>query len=241
MSDYLLDATFVSASPEKPWRLQARVSWILMAVVGLIAILPFFGFAAWLIAGPMMLTSFIMIVMVFSKGGVRHGLALLACQLVVMPVVIFLGPFVSSALGLTGAVGAAAATAATVDALNSPRPPQRSAPADESPAPRAVPIGPVEPLPGSPPMQLPTELVELKNKIQTHQPLLFGLKKAGAAKEAISGYLVTDERADLTARKAVQQENVWREQVFKRIAALTNQQPEAVAAEFARLATSVSP
>jgi uncharacterized protein YdbL (DUF1318 family) len=81
----------------------------------------------------------------------------------------------------------------------------------------------------------------LKDKIQTQQPLLFSLKKAGTAKEATTGYLVSDERADLTVRKAVQQENVWREQVFKQIAALTNQPLEAVAAEFARLASGVSP
>ncbi len=235
MSDNLLDATFVSESPEKPWRLQARVSWILMAVVGVIAILPFFGFAAWLIAGPMMLTSFIMIVMVFSKGGVRHGLALLACQLLVMPVLIFFGPFVSSFLGLTGIFGAAAGTAATVDALSSQRQVQVDGRRNEAAPP--VTTAPAAPLP----MRLPAELVALKEKIQMQQPLLFRLKKAGTAKEDTSGRLVSDERADLAARKAVQQENVWREQVFKQIAELTHQTPEAVAAEFARLAVGVSP
>jgi uncharacterized protein YdbL (DUF1318 family) len=234
-----LDATFVSESPDKPWRLQARVSWILMSVVGVIAILPFFGFAVWLIAGPMMLTSFIMIVMVFSKGGVRHGLALLACQLVVMPVVIIFGPVVSSLLGLTGAAGAVAATAATVDAVSS-----QSLPEDDRSSSDIMPLSApamADMLPVSMPMQLPAELVQLKDIIQTHQPLLFSLKKAGTAKETTNGYMVSDERADLAARKAVQQENVWREQVFKQIAALTNQPPEAVAAEFARLAAGVSP
>lgn len=224
MSENPLDASFVSESLDKPWRLQARVSWILMSVVGVIAILPFFGFAAWLIAGPMMLTSFIMIVMVFSKGGVRHGLALLACQLVVMPIVIIIGPVVSSLLGLTGAAGA-------VVAVNSPSVPHEEAGNNAK----------ADSFPVSLPMQLPRELVELKDRIQTQQPLLFSLKKTGAAKEATTGYLVSDERADLASRKVVQQENVWREQVFKQIASLTNQPPEAVAAEFARLAAGVSP
>lgn len=235
MSDDLLDASFVSETPEKPWRLQARVSWILMAVVGVVAILPFFGFAAWLIAGPMMLTSFIMIVLVFSKGGVRHGLALLACQVLVMPVLIFFGPFVASFLGLTGAVGAVAATAATVDAVSSPS----MAQGDGGMTALIPPAE--EPLAAGLPVRLPVELVALKEKIQTQQPLLFSLKKAGTAIEAATGYLVSNERADIAQRKAVQQENVWREQVFKQIAELTHQTPEAVAAEFARLAAGVSP
>jgi hypothetical protein len=236
MSDNLLDAS-VSVSPDKPWRLQAQVAWILMSVVGVIAILPFFGFAVWLIAGPLMLTSFIMIVIVFSKGGVRHGLALLACQLVIMPVMIFLGPVVSSFLGLTGAAGAVAATAVTLDSSSFPSLSQAQEPGtgiEVFPTPRSDSARPL-------PLSLPTELMKLKDKIQTQQPVLFSLKKAGTVKEATTGYLVSDELADLASRKAVQQENVWREQVFKQIAALTNQPPESVAAEFARLAAGVSP
>ena len=97
------------------------------------------------------------------------------------------------------------------------------------------------PLSASLQVQLPAELIQLKEKIQTQQPLLFSLKKSGTAKEDATGYLVSNERADIAQRKAVQQENIWREQVFKQIAALTHQTPEAVAAEFARLAAGVSP
>ena len=179
-----------------------------------------------------MLTSFIMIVMVFSKGGVRHGLALLACQLVVMPVLIFFGPFVSSLLGLTAA---AVGTGATIEALNS------SSLAQINDSQTAVTPPAATPKASSLPVQLPVELVALKEKIQIQQPLLFNLKKAGTVKEAATGYLVSDERADIPARKAVQQENVWRKQVFKQIATLTHKTLEEVEAEFSRLAAGVSP
>jgi len=178
----------------------------------------------------MMLVSFIMIIMVFSKGGVRPGLLLLGCQIIIMPVVIIAGPVIASALGLTGAVGAVAVTANAAAAGSSGRNEPAAIPYATPDVPAAAPT------PAAGTIQLPAQLQALKDQIQTQQVVLQKLKTAGMTREAPSGYLVPDEKAEIAARKVVLQENLWREQAFKQIALLTQQSPEQVAAEFARLA-----
>lgn len=234
MDELTDESSFVNNTQPAPYAVQVRVALILMAIVAVVAVLPFFGFAAWIIAGPMLLVSFIMIILVFSKGGVKPGLLLLFCQIIIMPVVVICGPVISSALGLTGAVAVAANTAdSTGEVVPAAIPYQPEGGADSSPA--AAPT-----VPTLSPVLLPVELQMLKEQIQTQQPVLQKLKSEGVAREAATGYLVPDLKAEIAARKVVLQENLWREQVFKQIAALTHQSPEHVAAEFARLAAAAN-
>lgn len=212
-----------SVTPGKPYRVQARVAWILMAVVAVIALIPVLGFASWFIAGPMMLIAFIMTILVFSKGGVGHGLALLGCQLIVMPLVVILGPFISSAFGFAGTVAGVGA------ALDGSPSPTRGLTYD--PAPPPVPSTPVE---VSPP-RLPAELESLKVKMLGGQSRVLSWLSTGGAIETPSGYLKPGESLDIESRKLLQQQNLWREQTFARIAEITGSRPEQVARSYARL------
>jgi uncharacterized protein YdbL (DUF1318 family) len=232
MDDLSIESSFTSPVEPQPYAVQVKVSMILMGIVGVIAVLPFFGFAAWIIAGPMMLVSFIMIIIVFSKGGVKPGLLLLGCQIIVMPVVVIAGPVISSALGLSGAVGAVAVAASAVNSSGDRVP--AAIPYPQAASPATAPAIPVSTTAAA--VQLPPELLKLKEQVQTQQMVLQKLKNTGMTKEVASGFLVPDEKAAISARKLVLQENLWREQVFKQIAVLTQQSPEQVAAEFARLA-----
>jgi uncharacterized protein YdbL (DUF1318 family) len=233
MDDLTIESVLANQVEPKPYAVQVRVALILMSIVAVVAVLPFFGFAAWFIAGPMMLVSFIMIIMVFSMGGVKPGLLLLGCQIIIMPVLIITGPVISSALGLTGAAGAVAVAANIANSAGVETPSTIPYPVASTPI--SVPV----PSPATA-VQLPSELQALKEQIQTQQMVLQKLKNTGMTREAANGYLVPDEKAEIAVRKVVLQENLWREQVFKQIAELTHQSLEQVAAEFARLAAIAS-
>lgn len=219
---------------EKPYRMHARVAWILMAVVAVIALIPFLGFASWFIAGPMLLVSFIMIVMVFAKGGVAHGLALLACQIIVMPVVVLFGPFISSALGFVGTaagVGAAIESSSTSAVVPSNRD-EAYTPSQESST--EIPVS-TDAAP-SPSIPLSGDLRELKAKLLDQRHAVTSWLGSGKASETPSGFLKSGNSLDVESRKMLQQQNLWREQAFARIADLTGKSPEEVAKAFARLA-----
>ena len=211
---------------DRPYRVQARVAWILMAVVAVIALIPILGFASWFIAAPMMLVSFIMTVIVFSKGGVGHGLALLGCQLVVMPLVVILGPFISSALGFAGTVaGVGAALDQSSRPILQPSNPPVSPPVSSSPngAPLSIP-------------KLPIELESLKMKMLGHNSMILSWLNSGGATETPSGFLKPGDLLDMGNRKVLQQQNLWREEAFARIAQMTGTTSEEVAQSYARLA-----
>jgi len=224
------DAGSSAIAVNKPYRMHARVAWILMAIVAALAFVPVLGFASWFVAVPMLLISFIMIILVFTKGGVAHGLALLVCQIIVMPLVLIFGPFISSALGLAGVVSMAdSSSKPSSSSVNRPATvPQPLPPVVNTPADPAgqVPQGPI----------LPDDLRELKEKLLQQQPSVTNWLSNGLAMETASGYLKTGDSADVDSRRAVQQQNVWREKVFEKIANLTGKSPEEVAQTYARLA-----
>ena len=224
-----------SVAEAKPYRMHARVAWILMAIVAVIALVPVLGFASWFIAGPMLLISFIMIILVFVKGGVAHGLALLACQILVMPLIVIFGPFISSALGLVGtAAGVGAAlesTSTSTDALPTGQDtymPAGTSGGGETASPDQA---------SHPSVSLPTDLQELKAKLLEQQYSVTTWVRTGLAIETPSGFLKSGDSADVETRKSVQQQNLWRERVFARIADLTGKSPEEIAQTYARLAT----
>jgi hypothetical protein len=74
----------------------ARAAWILLFLTCGISIVPFLGFGAWLIAAPVLLTTFILSIIVLSRGGTAEGLVLLLATIVGAPLVIAIAPLISS-------------------------------------------------------------------------------------------------------------------------------------------------
>ena len=79
-----------------------KSSWILILGACLISIIPFLGFASWLIAGPVFTATFIMAIMVMTRGGTLQGISLLIASMFVAPLFVFFAPFLSSLLGIAG-------------------------------------------------------------------------------------------------------------------------------------------
>jgi tetratricopeptide (TPR) repeat protein len=80
-----------------------KTSWILLILACGLALVPFFGFASWFVAGPIFLATFIMSIIVMTRGGILPGILLLLTSMFVAPAVVVCGPFISSLLGLAGA------------------------------------------------------------------------------------------------------------------------------------------
>src|SRR5438874_9339306 len=55
----------------------ARAAWVLLCITCGISVIPFLGFGAWLVAVPVLLTTFILSIIVLSRGGTGQGLLLL--------------------------------------------------------------------------------------------------------------------------------------------------------------------
>ena len=78
-------------------------SWILICLVCLISMIPFFGFASWLIAGPVLFITLVMGIIVLSRGGTVPGLFILLASLIAAPIFVVVAPIISSLLGISGA------------------------------------------------------------------------------------------------------------------------------------------
>jgi len=232
-TDLMTDSGRVEES--KPYRMHARVAWILMAIVAVIALVPVLGFASWFIAGPMLLISFIMIILVFVKGGVAHGLALLACQILVMPLIVIFGPFISSALGLIGTAASVGATLESASTAADNLPVSHDTYARSSRSGDGEAASPNDS--GLHTFSLPADLEALKAKLLEQQHSVSTWVRTGLAVETPSGFLKSGDSADVETRRAVQQQNLWREQVFARIADLTGKSREEVAQGYIRLAS----
>ena len=178
-----------------------------------------------------------MIILVFVKGGVAHGLALLACQILIMPLIVIFGPLITSALGLVGtaagvgaALESASTTADTLPSGHNTNVPSSNSGGVEAASPNAA--GHHQSL------GLPDDLEALKTKLLEQQHSVSTWVRTGLAVETPSGFLKSGDSADVETRRAVQQQNLWREQVFARIADLTGKSREEVALAYVRLASA---
>ena len=82
-----------------PWRPTAKNAWLLMTLVGTLALLPGFGFLMWIVGPPVLFVVLIQGIIVMSKGGAGEGAAILLIALA-MPLWLFAAPVVVGALTL---------------------------------------------------------------------------------------------------------------------------------------------
>jgi uncharacterized protein YdbL (DUF1318 family) len=206
-------------------------SWVLIGLVCLLSLIPFLGFASWLIVGPILFIALVMGIIVLARGGTLQGLLILLVSLIVAPVFVLVAPFVTSLLGLGGAVAAVAAPAA-VSRPQSPSAPLPPAPKSSASAPPGV--NPLVKVPA--PLASDENYRKFRDLIQTQASQLATLKSQHNAAEGPRGLLTSSDTLDLAQREFVQKENYYREQVFQTIARHTGMTPEQIAEMFATMA-----
>lgn len=106
-------AAQTSPQPASQTRGLVRASAILMVVTCLLAVLPFVGFAAWFIVGPVIFISMVIGIIVLARGSTGAGIGILLCAMLGMPAFVIITPLVTSLIGLTG--GAAAVGSAVME------------------------------------------------------------------------------------------------------------------------------
>jgi hypothetical protein len=193
-------------------------SWVLIGLVCLFALVPFFGFGSWLIAGPILFIALVMGIILLVRGRTLPGLAILLTSLIAAPVFLLVAPFVASLFGLGG-------TVAAVGTAGDAAPPTNTSPAGQS--------RPIRTSEGASPSG---EFEQLKTQVQGQSEQVAALKSGQLATEGVHGYLLGDERLSIEQRHLVQQENVWRERIFDLIGQRTGHSREEIAAIFANLA-----
>jgi formylglycine-generating enzyme required for sulfatase activity len=73
-----------------------KLSWILLGLMCLAACIPGLGFGTWALASPILLTTFILGIIVLTRNATFQGVSILLASVVVVPVVIFVAPIVST-------------------------------------------------------------------------------------------------------------------------------------------------
>lgn len=91
-------ATPVAAPSAKKYKGMAITSWILMIITCVIAIVPFIGFASWVIAFVVIPLVIIFAIVILTRGGTAHGIILLIAAIALMPCWLFLAPILSTAV-----------------------------------------------------------------------------------------------------------------------------------------------
>lgn len=99
----------IHRTPPDPqaYRALSIASWILIILTCGLAVVPLLGFASWVIAVPVFLATFIMAIIILTRGGTLQGILLLLTSILFGPGFVAIAPFVS-ALGIGGAATAVA-------------------------------------------------------------------------------------------------------------------------------------
>src|SRR6266853_75516 len=197
----------VIQQPDKQNRSLIITSWVLIGLVCLISVIPFFGFGSWLITGPILFIALVLGIIILARGETLPGLAILLTSLIAAPVFIAVAPFVSSLIGVGGTVAALGTASEVASRTNTPT-------AVVAPTTQAAPSHPIPP-----PVKAPEspEYEQLKTQVQGQSDQVAALKSMQLISEGVHGYVVGDERLNIEQRHLVQQENVWREHIFDMI------------------------
>ena len=65
------------ASPGKPYKIMALIGWILLGVTLLISFIPILGCGSWVLVWPVAVAAIILGIVVMTRGGTGHGIALI--------------------------------------------------------------------------------------------------------------------------------------------------------------------
>ncbi len=223
----------LSSSSGEDYNGPAKASWIILGLACIAAAVPFFGFASWLVAGPLLTITSVLGIVVITRGGTGMGIGILLTTLIVAPLFIFLAPFVTSLLGLAGAGAALQHTDEQASVRHETL----------QPIPPPMPFG--DSTSNTPPPS-PSNLLQrdgydgVKQTLQEQSPKIFKLKNQNLTAEGLRGYLTSSERLDLAQRELVQRENYNREKMFAIIAKRAGKTPEEVGATFRKLAERFS-
>lgn len=95
-------------TPSNPKKL-ILASWIMIGTICLVALIPGFGFLTWLIAFPILLATFIMVILTLRKGSKLQGVSILLASLIAAPAFLLLAPIVTT-------VGTVAVAGSSIDA-----------------------------------------------------------------------------------------------------------------------------
>jgi len=71
-------------------------SWIILLLLCCASLVPFFGFASWFIVIPILLVTFILSIIIITRGGTLKGIFILLSTIIVVPLFVLCAPFLSS-------------------------------------------------------------------------------------------------------------------------------------------------
>lgn len=119
-------ATVATDRPQPGYKNLVLISWVLLGVTALLAVIPLVGCLTWVMFIPVFITTVVLGVLTMQRGGTTEGILILIASVVVLPIFTLVAPILTTAL--LGAV-----TGAGENEKISPAPTV----ADASPAPRA--------------------------------------------------------------------------------------------------------
>lgn len=133
--------THIMADAQRKPSGAATAGWILVLVTCALSVIPVLGFAAWIIAFPMLLAAFILSIVAMAGGRVVSGLFLLLASAVGAPFFVAWAPFIATAMGIAATVAKSppAQPADNTPSAAAQRP--LLATATPQPTPRPIPTG----------------------------------------------------------------------------------------------------
>jgi GYF domain 2 len=86
----------IAPQPVQTYKGMAIASWILLGLTALLSIVPVLGFAAWFLAFIVIPVTFILAIVILTRGGKAQGILILVTSVVVLPVFIVVAPLAST-------------------------------------------------------------------------------------------------------------------------------------------------
>ncbi len=87
----------VQAPAGKSYKTMARIGWALLGITLLISFIPLLGCGSWILVWPVAVAAIILGIVVMTRGGTGHGIALIIASIVLVPVAL-VAPIITTAL-----------------------------------------------------------------------------------------------------------------------------------------------
>jgi hypothetical protein len=91
----------------RPYKKVVWTCWVLILMTCMLSLIPLLGFSAWFFAIPVFIATFVMAIIILTRGGTLQGILLLVTSITIGPVFVFCAPWVVSSLGMLGIIVAA--------------------------------------------------------------------------------------------------------------------------------------